>query len=121
MSDAAKIPATDKAWENGDLGRDEKFVGRADPDTEKQIDRSLDLQMISIRLQKSLIEDFKHIATLNGIGYQPLMRQILKRFVDGEKKKLLRDAAQEAIATAKMQKSKKVQAEPAASKPKKAA
>ncbi len=44
-------------------------------------------------LQKSLIEDLKHIATLNGIGYQPLIRQILTRFADAEKKRILREAA----------------------------
>jgi hypothetical protein len=59
------------------------------------IDEALALQLISIRLQKSLIEDFKFIATLNGIGYQPLMRQILKRFVDSEKKRILRERAGE--------------------------
>lgn len=95
MSDTPKIPATDEAWESGELGNDEKFVKKSDSNIEAQIDRALDLQMISIRLQKSLIEDFKSVATLNGIGYQPLMRQILKRFVDAEKKKILRDAAYE--------------------------
>jgi uncharacterized protein (DUF4415 family) len=59
------------------------------------IDEALALQLISIRLQKSLIENFKFIATLNGIGYQPLMRQILKRFVDSEKKRILRERAGE--------------------------
>ena len=49
--------------------------------------------MISIRLQKSLIEDFKLLADLHGLGYQPLMRQILTRFADSEKKRLLRKFA----------------------------
>jgi hypothetical protein len=111
MSDTAKIPATDEAWDNGELGREEKFVKKAEGDIEVQIDKALALQMISIRLQKSLIEDFKLIATLNGIGYQPLMRQILKRFVDGEKKKVLRDMAYEAMAKAEAAKKDKPQEE----------
>ncbi|WP_140060940.1 hypothetical protein, partial [Vibrio parahaemolyticus] len=69
-----------------------EFVRKSNNDGEK-LDDKLGLQMISIRLQKSLIEDLKDIAELNGIGYQPLMKQILKRFVDAEKKKILREMA----------------------------
>jgi len=58
------------------------------------------LQPISIRLEKSLIEDFKFIAILNRIGYQPLIRQVLKRFADCEKKRILREHAAEMIAKA---------------------
>lgn len=89
------IPGTNEAWETGQLGREEEFVKRSEDNIEKEIDEALELQLISIRLQKSLIEDFKYIATLNGIGYQPLMRQVLKRFVDCEKKTILRERAGE--------------------------
>ena len=81
-------------WESGELGRDEKFVRKSDSDRTK-LDDKIGLQMISIRLQKSLIDDLKDIAELNGIGYQPLMKQVLKRFVDAEKKQLLREMALE--------------------------
>ena len=88
-----KIESTTEAWETGKLGSDEEFV-RVDTDIDdKAIDEALELQMISIRLQKSLIEDMKMIAKINGLGYQPLIKQILKRFVDGEKKMMLRDEA----------------------------
>lgn len=112
MSNMAKIPASDEAWDRGELGREEAFVEKADGAVQKHIDRSLELQLISIRLQKSLIEDFKFIATLNGIGYQPLMRQILKRFVDGEKKKILREVAYEAHEKAVMAQKNRKHAEP---------
>ena len=96
MSKQQKIPASDEAWDTGQLGRDEEFVKRAPQDVdEAQIDSALDLQLISIRLQKSLIEDFKNIASIHGIGYQPLMRQTLKRFADSEKKRILRERASE--------------------------
>ena len=102
-----RVPGTDDAWESGQLGRDEEFVKRAEENLEAQIDEALSLQLISIRLQKSLIEDFKNIATLNAIGYQPLMRQVLKRFVDCEKKRILRERAaelKEQVAASKGQK-----------------
>ena len=97
MTKNLKIPASDEAWENGQLGRNEEHVKREEPNSELEgaIDESLGLQLISVRLQKSLIEDLKMIATLNGIGYQPLMRQVLKRFADCEKKRILRERAHE--------------------------
>jgi predicted DNA binding CopG/RHH family protein len=89
-----QIPDTEEAWENRRLGADEAYAVAAEP-TDAAIDSALDLQPISIRLHKSLIEDFKIIASMNGLGYQTLMRQVLRRFADCEKKKLLLDLANE--------------------------
>jgi hypothetical protein len=95
MNDRTKIPASDEAWDEGVLGQADEFAHSAPEDAalEAALDQALDLQMISIRLQKSLIEDLKSIAKLNGLGYQPLIRQTLTRFIDCEKKRLLREAA----------------------------
>jgi uncharacterized protein (DUF4415 family) len=92
MENTNKIESSVEAWEDGSLGRDEQFVSKVDIDRQV-IDDSLELQLISIRMQKGLLEDLKDIAQLKGIGYQPLMKQILRRFVDAEKKFLLREAA----------------------------
>ena len=91
MNKQTKIEGTTEAWESGQLGMEEEFAKLATDVDSEAVDDALELQMISIRLQKSLIEDFKIIAKLNGIGYQPLIRQILKRFADCEKKKILRE------------------------------
>ena len=114
---ASRIPASDEAWATGSLGRVAAHARQATDDIEARIDSSLDLQLISVRLQKSLIDDLKGIAALNGIGYQPLMRQVLKRFVDGEKKKILKDRVAEmrALATAP-----KEEAAPAGARPRSA-
>ncbi len=82
------------AWESGDLGREAEFVRKSNNNSD-ELDNKLNLQMISIRLQKSLLEDLKNIAELNGIGYQPLIKQVLKRFVDSEKKQILNEKAAE--------------------------
>ena len=92
MTNKTQIEDTEEAWNRGALGRDEAF---AELDLELHplaIDDAADLKMISIRLEKSLIEDFKMIASLSGLGYQPLMRQALKRFAESEKKQLLVEA-----------------------------
>ena len=81
---ARKIDSTPEAWESGRLGRDEAHVKTAPQELEPMVDDGMGLQMISIRLQKDLIDDFKKIAEFRGIGYQPLMREALRRFVDAE-------------------------------------
>jgi len=42
-----------------------------------------------------VLTDNAEIAGMNGLGYQTLMRQVLKRFADCEKKQMLRDLAAE--------------------------
>lgn len=109
-----------KAWDSGQLGQDEAHVATlpASPELDAEIDESVGLQAISIRLEKSLIEDFKLIASMHGLGYQPLMRQALKRFADCEKKRLLREIASERAASASRE---KVEGKPARLKARKAA
>ena len=93
-----KIEGTVEAWESGLLGRDEEFAKAVKID-DKLVDDAAGLQMISIRLQKSLLEELKLIAQLNGLGYQPLIKQILRRFVDCEMKRMLRDLASKELKT----------------------
>lgn len=41
-------------------------------------------------MQKDVLENLKFIAKYHGIGYQPLIKQILKRFVDSEMNEILK-------------------------------
>ena len=81
-------------WENGTLGRDEKFVQKSGRTTQS-FDEKLGLKLISIRLPEELIQDLKDIAQINGIGYQPLIKQILNRFVESEKKMMANEKIRE--------------------------
>lgn len=92
MSDMPTFEGTEEEWDSRQLGAEKKFAAIAPDDIGLQTSDSLGLQPISIRLEKSLIDDFKLIASIHGIGYQPLMRQILKRFANAELKQLLREA-----------------------------
>ena len=87
-----KIPGTTEAWEQGLLGADERYCKVAKID-QAEIDESLGLQAISIRMPTNLLDDLKTIAEINGMGYQSLVKQILKRFVDAEMRMLLKDYA----------------------------
>ncbi|MBU3626637.1 hypothetical protein ICN48_10390 [Polynucleobacter sp. JS-Safj-400b-B2] len=83
---------TADAWESGDLGRDIKHARAVDKKLGSQIDDVLGLQMISIRLEKDLIESYKLLGAKYDMGYQPLMREALKRFVEGEFKLIASEA-----------------------------
>ena len=85
MKDTPKIPSED-AWENRDLGATESFVRKAPAEYEQSLDDKMGLQIISIRLQKSLIDDLKELAREDGLGYQPYIRQLLTQHVRNERK-----------------------------------
>jgi predicted DNA binding CopG/RHH family protein len=55
---------------------------------QKEMDDAEGLQLISVRLNKSLIETLKGLAKVDGIGYQPLIRQVLTRFARENEYKL---------------------------------
>lgn len=81
------IPASDEAWDERALGADENFVAVADESLTAAANEAAGTQLISIRMQKAMIDDLKAIAAQhNGIGYQTLMKQILQRFIDGERR-----------------------------------
>jgi predicted DNA binding CopG/RHH family protein len=92
MNASDKTTTAAEEWETGKFGQDEAHVKKSDASSEKDLDKALGLKLISIRLPKELIDDLKLVAKLNGIGYQPLIRQLLKRFVIAEKKRALLDA-----------------------------
>lgn len=105
------VDAIDKAWDDGALGRDKEYAVKVSKEESdailNAISDSLDLQAISIRLPKALIEDFKIIAEYRGLGYQPLMRQILQRFADSEGRMIMRELMEREMQDRKIQAKKK--------------
>lgn len=91
--------AADEKWDDGTLGRDAEYAERVD-EALAGLDDALELQLISIRLQKKLIADLKYIADDNGIGYQPMIRDLLNRFVKSEMKLILQRKLKEIEAEA---------------------
>jgi predicted DNA binding CopG/RHH family protein len=84
----AKVKDTNEAWESRELGADDAYVEVADQAHEEALNAALELQSISIRLPKQLIEHYKLIAHFHGVGYQPLMRDVMTRFVPGALKEI---------------------------------
>lgn len=89
-----KKPGTSEAWESGELGENLDSARVVSVEVTKEIQEAAGMQLISIRLPKSVIEDFKVIGQIEGIGYQPLMREALMRFAECEAKRVMRDYAE---------------------------
>ena len=86
---SAKSKVSTDVWDDRRLGADASHVGVADESHEHALTESLEMQSISIRLPSELIKQYKLIAGFHGVGYQPLMRDILQRFVPGALKEIL--------------------------------
>ncbi|CAJ0699309.1 hypothetical protein [Ralstonia wenshanensis] len=89
MNAAQKITGTEEAWESGELGASVQHAAVAPKEAQDAVDQALGMQMVSIRLPKALIEEFRALAKVHRMGYQPLMREALKRFAEGEMKRLV--------------------------------
>lgn len=67
----------------------EAVTACAESGVSEAVDRALGLKPISIRLDTKLLEQLKEIAKFHGIGYQPMVRDLLKRFARSEIKAIL--------------------------------
>lgn len=94
---------------NGLLGNDETHAVAATEGEREAVDQALGLQMISIRLQKNLLRDLKAIAECHGIGYQPMIRDLLNRFARSEIVSILQSRLKDAEAPAERQSSPPVE------------
>ena len=85
-----------RSWEDGHFGRDLNHALQVSKEEENKIEDALGLKMISIRLPEDLIQAYKDISEFRGIsGYQPLMRDALKRFAEAEMKIIMNELAEE--------------------------
>jgi predicted DNA binding CopG/RHH family protein len=92
-----KIETNAEAWDIRALGASADHVAVAEPAFEQGLDKALELQSISIRLPKQLIEQYKLIAHFHGVGYQPLMRDTLTRFVPNALQEIIQTQMRQAI------------------------
>lgn len=80
----ASIKGSVENWESGKLGLSEEHAVQETDEQLAELDDALELKLISIRLQKALIDQLKMISRFHGIGYQPLIRDVLNRFASHE-------------------------------------
>lgn len=96
--------ALDGDWEVGGLGESEQHVRKSTPERENAADRALQLQMISIRMHKDLLDSLKLIAKFHRVGYQPMIRDVLGRWARAEVNTILEQHQRESAAKAKLEK-----------------
>jgi hypothetical protein len=94
-------------WDSGELGRSLEHVGVVDDKTCAAVDESLGLHPVSIRLEKRLIANLKLIAEHRGVAYQPLIRDLLNRFVVSELKDIYMEKLEDAKRLAELDNSDK--------------
>ena len=80
-----------KQWDSRSLGASMEHAEVASDVVSAEVNSSLELQLVSIRLQRSLIEKLKLIANYRKVAYQPLVRDLLNRFADSELKDIVHE------------------------------
>lgn len=108
MATSANVESvTRQPWEDLDNDLEENSTV-ATVEQEQAIDEAMGLQMISIRLQRSLLTNLKAIARYHGVGYQPLIRDLLNRFAKSETQDILRAIEKQHLELQKMESESKV-------------
>jgi predicted DNA binding CopG/RHH family protein len=70
----------EEKWDNKELGAEPQYARKVSKERAERINDSLDLHPISIRLPSDVIELLKKFAHEDGIGYQPLVRQLITKY-----------------------------------------
>lgn len=86
--DIERFDADSELWETRQLGASAEHAKPVSDEEDKAIDDAMGLHLLSFRIQKTVIEQLKQLAKLEGIGYQPLMRQVLTKYVRENEHKL---------------------------------
>ncbi|EIL96728.1 hypothetical protein RHOFW104T7_01290 [Rhodanobacter thiooxydans] len=98
MNVTHKIKGTAENWESGELGLDTKHAQRVSEEEAAAVEKAtgLNMQLISIRMPADLLRVLKEIAKYRGIGYQPMIRDLLDRWAVGEIKTILNERLEDA-------------------------
>lgn len=83
-------------WEEHDTDLEAVCVAAPEGEAE-EVRRAIGLQMVSMRLQPELVNNLKQIAAYYGIGYQPMIRDLLNRFARSEIQQILESRIEELI------------------------
>jgi hypothetical protein len=87
-TEADQFDADNELWDSKQLGASPDHARRSSPEQQKALDDATGLQLFTFRIQKTIIEQLKKLAKLDGMGYQPFMRKILTDYVHENAHKL---------------------------------
>lgn len=75
-------------WESGELGRSARHARKVSAEDSAAMESALAMKLVTMRLPEPLIDALKAIANHHGIGYQPMVRDLLVRFAVSEIKQI---------------------------------
>lgn len=93
-----KIHGSAENWENGKLGASPEHAVRVSDESAASVAKAAGqgMRLISMRMPDELIDVLKEIAEYRGVGYQPMVRDLLKRWAVGEIKAILEERLKDA-------------------------
>ncbi len=68
-------------WDAKEFGASQEHAVKAPDQALEALHEAAGMKAVSIRMPIEMIQAYKYIAAHHGIGYQPLMRDILQRFL----------------------------------------
>ena len=87
-SEADQFDAENELWETRQLGASPEHAVRDTDEDDKELDDAMGLHLLHFRIQKSLFEQLKQLAQLEGLDYKPVIRRILDSYVRENEHKL---------------------------------
>lgn len=87
-AEAAQFDADSELWDSKQLGASPEHARRASKEQQRALDEATGLQLCTFRIQKTIVEQLKQLAKIEGSGYQPLMRKVITQYVRENKHKL---------------------------------
>lgn len=84
-----ELTADHELWDKRERGASAEHFALVSDEEQREIEEGLGLQSISLRLNRTLIDQFKKLAKVEGIGYQPLMRMVLTEYAKANEYKLV--------------------------------
>lgn len=79
--DMAAFEQESAKWDAKEFGASQEHAVKASNQALEDLHEAAGMKAVSIRMPIEMIQAYKYIAAHHGIGYQPLMRDILQRFL----------------------------------------
>ncbi|MFG5779853.1 hypothetical protein ACFIQF_22565 [Comamonas sp. J-3] len=87
-------------WDAKEFGASDKNAMKASDESVSLLHEAAGMKAVSIRMPVEMIQAYKYIAAHHGVGYQPLMRDILQRFLPEGLKEVVAAESERATASA---------------------
>lgn len=82
--------ARNALWESGELGASPEHA-RVAKGASARLDAATNMRLVTMRLPNALVDTLKDIASHHGVGYQPMVRDLLTRFAVSELRAIRRE------------------------------